>query len=64
GFLEYRASQDGREAAWYTAHDLDSLNDIRNYAPRRGGRGRPTTCSPPMGPVAAPVPKWPGRTRH
>jgi hypothetical protein len=31
GFLEYRASQDGREAAWYTAHDLDSLNDIRNY---------------------------------
>ncbi|MFJ7061540.1 hypothetical protein ACIQVA_28105 [Streptomyces microflavus] len=31
GFLEYRASQDGRDAVWYGAHDLDSLNDVRNY---------------------------------
>ncbi|MFE7615049.1 hypothetical protein [Streptomyces sp. NPDC057496] len=31
GFLEYRASQDGREAAWYTAHGLDSLDDTRDY---------------------------------
>ncbi|WP_432751952.1 hypothetical protein ACE1OA_00270 [Streptomyces sp. JL2001] len=31
GFLEYRAPQEDGEAAWYAAHDLDSLNDIRNY---------------------------------
>ncbi|MFJ6514178.1 hypothetical protein ACIQMO_20735 [Streptomyces sp. NPDC091406] len=31
GCLEYRASEDGRETAWHTVHDLDSLNDTRNY---------------------------------
>ncbi|MFJ4467214.1 hypothetical protein ACIP2X_06775 [Streptomyces sp. NPDC089424] len=31
GVIEYRASQDGREAAWYTAHGLDPLNNTRNY---------------------------------
>lgn len=31
GFLEYWASQDGQDAVWCGAHDLDSLNDVRNY---------------------------------
>lgn len=31
GFIEYRVPQDDQEPTWYSAHDLDSLNDLRNY---------------------------------
>jgi hypothetical protein len=31
GFLEYRVPHDGQESTWYSAHDLSSLNDVRNH---------------------------------
>ncbi|MEV7535164.1 hypothetical protein ACIQNV_22380 [Streptomyces hydrogenans] len=60
GFLEYRASRDGRGPAWYTAQDLGTLYDgcsydafgclfgVRNYAnfrPLAADRGLPADVS-------------------
>ncbi|MBB4986247.1 MULTISPECIES: hypothetical protein [Streptomyces] len=75
GFLEYRASQDGREAAWYGAQDLASLIDVRdydafgclfgvrnyaNFRPVAAGRGLPADLSAAVSARFAQLDEWYG----
>ncbi|MEU1322788.1 hypothetical protein [Streptomyces microflavus] len=73
GFLEYRASQDGQDAVWCGAHDLDSLNDVRNYdafgclfgvrnyanfRPLAAGRGLPLDASAALSAQFTQLTEW------
>ncbi|MEU8763559.1 hypothetical protein [Streptomyces sp. NPDC048659] len=75
GFIEYRTSEGGKEAAWYVAHDLDSLNDTRNYdafgclfgvrnyanfRPLAAHRGLPGDVSAALGARFAQLAEWYG----
>ncbi|MFC8537484.1 hypothetical protein ACFUJY_26710 [Streptomyces sp. NPDC057249] len=76
GFLEYRTSQDDQEPAWYSAQDLSSLNDVRNYdafgclfgvrnyanfRPLAAGRGFPADASATMSARFAQLTEWYGQ---
>lgn len=75
GFLEYRAPREHQEAAWYTAHDLGSLYEgrdydafgclfgVRNYAnfrPLAASRGLPVDASATVSARFAQLTEWYG----
>jgi hypothetical protein len=75
GFLEYRVPQGDQEPGWYCAHDLTSLNDVRNYdafgclfgvrnyanfRPLAAGRGFPTDASATVSARFAQLTEWYG----
>lgn len=77
GFLEYRAPKDHQKPVWYAAHDLDTLNDVRNYdafgclfgvrnyanfRPLAAGRGFPADASATVGARFAELTGWCGES--
>ncbi|MFE2163554.1 hypothetical protein ACFXB3_00485 [Streptomyces sp. NPDC059447] len=75
GFLEYRVPQDDQEPIWYSAHALDSLNNVRNYdafgclfgvrnhanfRPLAAGRGFPADASATVSKRFAQLAEWYG----
>ncbi|MFE7512265.1 hypothetical protein ACFU8I_13775 [Streptomyces sp. NPDC057540] len=75
GFIEYRMPRDDQQPAWYGAHDLSSLDDVRNYdafgclfgvrnfanfRPLAAGRGFPADASATVRARFAQLSEWYG----